>query len=287
MKKFLTITSALCGFAAAFFWFRSAGRALTPPIGSYFDVADTPDSPFVKAWRAATYLDSDESLVVNYASSSLRMEMDRVPLWRENRVAIRQLVDDFGTYLYLPRLRTNTVLLNDIRAGLALLTWQQNAFTYAESYDELANRYRGLRSAQQVAVAADDPGLLVRPDAAKRQIEQETAPPVAGSADTADEKTPGPEPMAPGIPPAVPAQPPKPRRYHGTVTLDPARVGRDAGRIADEVLSHLVGIVGSSVRVTLEIEAEIPTGASDNVVRTVTENSRTLKFTTNSGFETE
>ena len=35
----------------------------------------------------------------------------------------------------------------------------------------------------------------------------------------------------------------KPRRFHGTVTLDPARVGRDAGRIADEVIAHLVGLV--------------------------------------------
>ena len=58
--------------------------------------------------------------------------------------------------------------------GLALLTWQQDAFAYAESYDESAARYRGLRSAQQVTVSADDAGLLVRPDAAKRQIEQET-----------------------------------------------------------------------------------------------------------------
>jgi hypothetical protein len=79
----------------------------------------------------------------------------------------------------------------------------------------------------------------------------------------------------------------KPRRYHGTVILDSARVGRDAGRIADEVISHLVGLVGSSVRVTLEIEADIPEGAPDNVVRTVTENSRTLKFESNSGFEKE
>ncbi len=30
--------------------------------------------------------------------------------------------------------------------------------------------------------------------------------------------------------------------------------------------------------VTLEIEATIPTGASEQLVRTVTENSRTLKF---------
>jgi hypothetical protein len=43
-------------------------------------------------------------------------------------------------------------------------------------------------------------------------------------------------------------------------------------------------LVGAGVQVTLEIEAEIPTGAPEHVVRTVTENSRTLKFA-NHGFE--
>ncbi len=76
------------------------------------------------------------------------------------------------------------------------------------------------------------------------------------------------------------------RRYHGTVTLDPARVGRDASRIADEVIAHLAALVGADVRVTLEIEAEIPSGAPENVVRTVTENGRTLKFSSQ-GFEQE
>jgi hypothetical protein len=78
----------------------------------------------------------------------------------------------------------------------------------------------------------------------------------------------------------------RPKRFHGTVSLDPTRVGRDAGRIADEVISHLAGLVGSSVKVTLEIESTIETGAPENVVSTVTENSRTLKFTTH-GFEEE
>ena len=79
---------------------------------------------------------------------------------------------------------------------------------------------------------------------------------------------------------------PKPRRFHGAVTLDSSRVGRDASRIADEVITHLVGLLGASVRVTLEIEADIPSGTPDNVVRTVTENSRTLKFD-QAGFEEE
>jgi hypothetical protein len=82
-------------------------------------------------------------------------------------------------------------------------------------------------------------------------------------------------------------QQPKPKRYHGTVVLDPARVGRDASRIADEVITHLVGLVGSNVKIILEIDADVSAGVPDNVVRTVTENSRTLKFDSNSGFEKE
>jgi hypothetical protein len=78
----------------------------------------------------------------------------------------------------------------------------------------------------------------------------------------------------------------QPKRFHGTVTLDPTRVGRDASRVADEVIAHLSGLVGAKVKVTLEVEAEIPSGVPDHVVRTVTENSRTLKFTSQ-GFETE
>jgi len=78
-----------------------------------------------------------------------------------------------------------------------------------------------------------------------------------------------------------------PTRYHGSVQIDPTRAGRDAGKIADEVLAHLVGVVGASVTVTLGIEATIPSGAPDHVVRTVTQNGRDLKFDPGSGFESE
>ena len=90
----------------------------------------------------------------------------------------------------------------------------------------------------------------------------------------------------PGEGPSGPQPTPQPTRFHGTATLDAERVGRDASRIADEVIAHLSGLVGAKVTVTLEIEAEVPAGAPDHVVRTVTENSRTLKFTSQ-GFEKE
>ena len=62
------------------------------------------------------------------------------------------------------------------------------------------------------------------------------------------------------------------------------RVSRDAGRIHEEVVQHLSGLPGVTVRVSMEIEAEIPAGASDDLVRTITENCRTLRFKSQ-GFE--
>src|SRR5437879_5897682 len=138
-------------------------------------MSNSDPSPSSLAERASKKLKSDELLVVNFASSRLRMEMDRVPLWRGNHVPIRQLVEDFGRYLYLPRLQTTSVLLNAIRAGLALLTWEHDAFAYAEGYDELAARYRGVHSGAQIDVTADDAELLVRPEVARQQTAQETS----------------------------------------------------------------------------------------------------------------
>ena len=236
--------------------------------------------------RAARRLKSDELLAASFAGTRLRMELDRVPLWRGDHVEVRQLVDDFARYLYLPRLREPGVLLRAVDAGVGLLTWENESFAYADSYDENAKRYRGLRGGQVVSLTdVDAAGVLVKPDIARRQLdaEQTTAgvTPVTTGDGTGGS---GPEPE-PGPKPPPPAEV-RPRRFHGSVSLDATRAGRDASRIADEVITHLSGLVRANVTVTLEIDAEIPDGAPDHVVRTVTENSRTLKFNSH-GFERE
>lgn len=241
------------------------------------------------AVRASKKLKSDELLITGFAATRLRMELDGVPLWRGDHVAIKQLVEDFARYLYLSRLKDPSVLLGAVRDGLALLTWMRDSFAFADSFDENEGRYCGLRAGQLVSLTdADTPGLLVQPEVARRQMEAEkpkppVEPPVhpPGGGDPPGR---GPGPVPPPGPPEPTAT--QPKRFHGTVTLDATRVGRDAGRIAEEVISHLSGLIGAKVTVTLEIEAEIPSGAPDHVVRTVTENSRTLKFTSQ-GFERE
>lgn len=245
------------------------------------------------AVRASKKLKNDELLVTSFAASRLRMELDRVPLWRGDHVAIKQLVDDFSRYLYLPRLQDPSVLVEAIRSGLGLLTWEHDSFAFADSYDEAGTRYRGLQFGRHVnRVEADSPGLLVKPEAVRRQVDAERAAAQATSATqtaggSATSSSPASQP--PGTtagPPGVAPPPARPKRFHATVTLDATRVGRDASKVADEVISHLAGLVGAEVKVTLEIEAEVPAGVPENVVRTVTENSRTLKFDTH-GFETE
>ena len=88
------------------------------------------------AVRASKKLKSDELLLTGFAATRLRMELDRVPLWRGNHVSVKQLAEDFARYIYLPRLKRLSVLLGAIRDGVSLQTWEQDGFAFAESYDE-------------------------------------------------------------------------------------------------------------------------------------------------------
>ena len=238
------------------------------------------DSDESLAVRASKRLTVQDGILTGYAPTILRLEMDRVPLWRGAHVAVAQLADDFGRYLYLSRLLDPQVLLRSISDGLALMSWEQDSFAYADGYDEEAGRYRGLRCQERITFAdAGAPGLLVKPEAARAQLDKERP------------QEPGtklPDPPDPD-PDTDREQPPPPRplkRFHGAVPLDALRAGRDAGRVAEEVIAHLAGLDGAKVNVTLEIEAEFPDGFPDAVRRAVTENGRTLNFTDH-GFEHE
>lgn len=259
------------------------------------------------AVRAAKKLKNEELLLTGFAGTRLRMELDRVPLWRGDHVSVRQLAEDFARYIYLPRLRDASVLSRAIADGLSLLTWSTDAFAYADDFDEHApgavdagvGRYVGLRGGASLdSFDVDGPGLLVKPDVAQRQLRAETEANKAAALDgsieaagvavaagtvaaesgvesgTSTEESPG------------AAAPALPKRFHGSVALDPTRVGVDASRVAEEVIAHLAGLVGAEVTVMLEVEAIVPSGVSEHVVRIVTENSRTLKFTSQ-GFEEE
>jgi len=243
------------------------------------------------ATRAAKKLKNEESLVTQMGGVRLRTELDRIPLWTGNHVSIKQLREYMARYLYLPRLRDEQVLLAAIQDGAASLMWQSDTFAYAEGWDEQRQRYQGLRYAQAFRVVVDDRSLLVKPESALAQVEKERQTAEAAAKAQGSVTPDDPASPTPGLIPATPATTTtrqteqlaslparKLSRFHGSVQVDPLRLGRDAARIAEEVVQHLTGLVGSNVEITIEIQADLAEGASDKLVRDVTENCRTLKF---------
>ncbi|UZX16386.1 Swt1 family HEPN domain-containing protein [Thermus sp. PS18] len=235
------------------------------------------------AVRASSRLLKDELLITRLAGTRLRMELDKVPLWRGDHVPVTQLIEDFARYIYLSRLKNPAVLVEAIRDGVALTTWEKDTFAYAESFDEDTGRYRGLKAGQLVSLSPEAPqGLVIKSDVAQMQLATETPQPPTGTGSNVG-KPPGPVPVPTPVPPPPP--PVKlPTRFHGTVTLDPIRAGAEAGKIVQEILTHLINLPGAQVQVTLEIDTRVPGGIPENVVLIVTENAKTLRFT-NHGFE--
>ena len=230
--------------------------------------------------RAARRMKSSEQLITKWSPALLRMELDKW-LWREQEyVSVKKLWEILGTYNYLPRLRDADVLIDAIREGLR----SRDYFGYATNVSE-SGRFQGLQfGVPDAIVYLDAVGVLIKPEVAARQLQSDqAATQQSGDSPTTPIAT---EVVLGGTTDGAATPSPKttvtvamrPNRFHGSVEIDAARIGRDAGKIAEEVVQHLAGTLGANVKVTLEIEAEIPEGVTDQTMRTVTENCRTLKF---------
>ena len=229
------------------------------------------------AVRASKRLIADELLLTGMGGGRLRMELDRAPLWEGDHVGLRQLWEDFARYLYLPRLRDGEVLNAAVRDGVGKLLWESEGFAIAEGWDQTRQRYVGLRAGQVGTQFIDGSTLIVRPEIARRQLDEVVGP----------GPTPGAPPAGgPGAPPPVRGPEPRPeaaqprvmRRFYGSVRLNELKLSSGAGQVAEEVVHHLAGLLDSEVEVVLEVRAKAPGGIPDSVVRTVSENAATLKF---------
>ncbi|HXG58247.1 MAG TPA: Swt1 family HEPN domain-containing protein [Thermoanaerobaculia bacterium] len=227
----------------------------------------------------------NEGLLISghWAGVNLRRELDRIPLWRGDHVSVKQLADDFATYLYLPRLKNTDVLLGAIADGAAAILWEKDTFAYAGYYSDDAKRYMGLFPGRAPAVV-ELTGVVVRSDVARAQIEAEraSAPPAEQVRDATTpviERT--------GVARSPEPTPQLPKRFWADIGIaDPLRFARDAGQIAEAIVAHLQGLDRSKVTISIQIEARVPNGIPEHVQRTVGENARTLKIG-QFGFEEE
>jgi hypothetical protein len=72
--------------------------------------------------------------------------------------------------------------------------------------------------------------------------------------------------------------------FYLSAELDTTRINRDVQRLVEEVIGHLTSVDGAQVEVSLEVSLNAPGGLPQQIVRTVSENCRTLKVK-NFGFE--
>jgi hypothetical protein len=230
----------------------------------------------------------------------LRMTLDRF-LWKQrDHVTVGELAPWFATCLELPRVTGRATLEKAVLDGASMLI-PDDTFATAETFDADSGRYLGLRIGGGGNISITSNTCLVKVGVARKQQAEDAAkapgaavPPVVrepeGAYDSGGESAGGVPGGDTGAGPnggaPVPGAAPKLNHFSGSVALDGTRVGRDAGKIADEVLSHLVALPGAKVTVTMEIEIKVPGGVESDLVRIVTENANSLKFS-HAGFETE
>jgi hypothetical protein len=244
------------------------------PIGWDEVKADGADGLAVRAGRK---LVDKAELYEQFNPALIRMALDGPleALWADGHVDVARLWDTFNRYLYLQRVTSLATLMSAVGDGPASVTWQADGFALADAHDGV--RYRGLITGERAA-AVTSSTLLVRPDVAIAQRSAESAP------ERDDQGDPGhSDEGAVSAAGSVPTRT-APTHFHAITELDPQRLVRDFGNVAQEVVAHLTTLDGASVTIRVEIEAERPDGFEDGTIRTVTENAATLKFESH-GFE--
>src|SRR5690606_38705332 len=91
---------------------------------------------------------------------------------------------------------------------------------------------------------------------------------------------PGPGPLPPQPTPGGGAPKPVVKNFHGSVEVSASMAKMKLAQIADELINILSSDPDATVKVNLEISAEFPSGASENIKRAVSENASSLSFKT-------
>jgi hypothetical protein len=198
--------------------------------------------------------------------------------WKPDRAHVDAKVfwEDSLKYLYLPRLRSHDVLASVIRAGAGSRDFFATAFGYGDG------KYEGFQFGRGGASLADSV-LLIAPDAATLYESTLPASTATQKSSTADSL--GTASGAGGVGRSgtlpVPRSPEHPVRFNnfrGTVEVSAILAKSRLNTIAEEVIALLASDPNATVRVTVEIDASFPNGASDSIKRGVSENATNLGF---------
>ncbi len=224
---------------------------------------------------------SDNELVITtWSPIHLRAKLKEL-YWKTDKPAIGAMAfwDDTLRYLYLPRLKNRSVLEQAIIKGAGSRDF------YGTALGQNQGHFDGFKFGE-ANVQLDDTLLLIEPEAAKSYLEGISKPvPLPDQSivyvqQSGREPQPSQvsEPGQPYVPTQVAVTVPKYHAFHGNVVVNAATARMRLVDIADEIISVLDRDPNAEVKVTVEIQVNFPSGATDSTKRTVTENAKTLGF---------
>ena len=242
--------------------------------------------------KAAKKMLQGEQVITKWAPVLLQMSLDDL-LWREtNHIQVKKLWEYLSTYCYLPRLASYAVLEETICTGLA----SEEYFGIAAAYSEEKERYVDLKINQSV-FGINQSDLLVKPQFArdqkrKEEREREEASGGNGSNGTVENCGNGSTGSGSGNSAVFGTenqggiataggqnQIAQNRHFYMSAKLDNTRVNRDINNLVSEIVQHLMAIDDATVELKFEVDVETQNGIPSSVVRTVSENCKTLKVT--------
>ena len=226
----------------------------------------------------------ENELVINtWSPIHLRTKLQEI-YWKADKPAVGALTfwEDTLRYLYLPRLKSRTVLEQAIIKGAASRDF------FATAYGQQDGKFDGFKLGD-ANVQLDNTLLLIEPAAAKQyEAAQIVVPPPAPPAPTNGDTIiyPPPQPKPPvtihdpkgGTGQVPPALPTKAKTFIGTAEVNAATAKVRLVQIAEEIISLLTSDPQATITVSVEINAQFPAGVSDQIKRAVSENAASLGF---------
>lgn len=235
--------------------------------------------------QAAERLLTEEEFVITRWSPGLFKAQLSALYFKDGitEVSAEKVWHDFCSYIYMQRLLNESVFEEVIRKGLE----SEDFFGFAQGKEN--GDYLGFcfGSTGFITFRIDNQMLLLEKSAAaayKAKLAVPADVPPAGDSTTGGNPSPSDDnastPTDGGS--KLPLQPRKKcTHFYGMKQLDINRVGQDALTVTEEIIQHLTNITTNEVTVKISIEAKSAGGTFDDAtVRTILENSRSLRFVT-------
>lgn len=217
--------------------------------------------------KAAKKMLGDESAIIKWAPILLLQELDRL-LWKDrDSIQVKELWENFSKYCYLPRLSNLSVLEDCIKEGVR----SDAFFGLASSVED--GSYINVRFNQSIDSVHPSDYLIRTTVAEEHKTKQpQSTPKDTGQARGEDGPRILPETLKPDPVPGGPSH------FYLSTEIDPTRYVKTLGLINEEILSHLFTLKGNKVTIMLEVQAEFDEEVPSDTIRTVKENSATLKI---------